>query len=579
MKEDVAKIVATPTLTSWSQAYHAGNLSAALSLTKQVSKEEEGSLLAQLGKEILNFFEAEYFGLEEKNLSTIKEAISTILGKIPEEVFPSLAVVTIPKKHPNILYAFTFGEGKIVIKREEKVGTILKSEDNEKEIQSASGFIEDKDLIILETKQFAGLISNQTLQDSLNHNSPAEIAENISPKIHEQEEGGAAATIIAISIEQAVVEEVLPLPETSEIKHPSAGSGQAADLESLKNKVLQLIPKTTQISHPRRVFLSLAIILVLVLVVSIFFAIKKQGDAKIQAQFQDIYSSAQKKYEEGQSLVPLNKNLARDDFSSAQKILNEGKTKFSSNSKEEKQITELLGKVEDSLTSLSGINKISAKVVNENVSDLLNLEIKNSGGAYFFTQDEKNVYFITNSEIISIDKKTKSPKSLIKNNGSWENAAGIGIYFGNFYVLDKKSNQIIKLSKGDNGFSKTNYLANNVKIDFSKAQSIAIDGSIWVIFQNGEVLKFTRGKADSFKISGLPKPISKSTRVATDINTGNLYILDNGSSSIVVINKDGSYQTTYSTDILKDAADFEVKEEDKKIFVLQKNKIYQIDLP
>lgn len=570
MKEDVAQIVATPTSVSWSQAYHAGNLSAALSLTRQPSEKEEKSSLAELGKEILNFFEAEYFALEEKNLATIKEAISTILDKIPANVSPSLAAVTTPKKHPNILYAFVLGKAKIVIKRGEQVGTILKSEGDDKEIQSASGFIENADLIILETKQFSELISNQTLEGILNHNSPSEIAESISPKIHEQEEGGAAATIISI---QQPEEEIIEDEEEKILP-----SSSTSILELLKIKVLQLIPKKTQISHPRRVFLSLALIFALVLLLSIFFAVKKQSDAKIQSQFQDIYSSAQKKYEEGQSLIPLNKNLARDDFLQAQKILSENKTKFGGNSKEEKQITELQGRVEDSLVSLSGINKVSPKVVREEASDLLSLEIKNSDGS-FFAQDEKNVYFITNNEIFAVDKKTKSKKSLIKNNGSWENAAGMAVYFGNFYVLDKKSNQIIKFTQSENGFSKTNYLASNVKIDFSTAQSLAIDGSIWVIFQNGQVLKFTRGKADNFKISGLVKPIARSTRVATDINTGSLYILDNGSSSIIVVGKDGSYQTTYQAEILRDAKDLEVREEDKKIFILTKNKIYQIDLP
>ncbi len=64
-----AKIVATPTLTSWSQAYSAGGLFIALSLVTETPEHQEA--IGTVGKKILNDLEAEFFSLEEKSLEKI----------------------------------------------------------------------------------------------------------------------------------------------------------------------------------------------------------------------------------------------------------------------------------------------------------------------------------------------------------------------------------------------------------------------------------------------------------------------------------------------------------------------------
>ena len=93
----VAKIVATPSKSSWSQAYNAGKLFAVLSL--KVNEEEGPSepvdsedYLNLLGKEVLETLESEFFSLETKDLASIKDAVSKTAEKIPESVESSFVV-------------------------------------------------------------------------------------------------------------------------------------------------------------------------------------------------------------------------------------------------------------------------------------------------------------------------------------------------------------------------------------------------------------------------------------------------------------------------------------------------------
>lgn len=327
-----AKIVSTPTLLSWSQAYNAGGLFAVLSLQKektetQENPEESENPLNSLGKEILTTLEQEFFSLETKDLDSIKQAILNTYAKIPENVIASFTACAFID---NILYSFSQGEGMVFLKRGDKLGEIP---------TPSSGFLENEDLVVLGTKSFFETIDKDILVASLDNHPPAEIAETLAPKVHEKGEGGATAIIVKRAKQEIGQEAVSPPLETaSNVAEPKTKD----HFSSLKG-YLATIP------HPKKVFLTIAVLLLAIFITSVFFAIRKQDEAKNKALFSQVYPVALKKYEEGQSLLDLNKNLAKDSFSQAKQILSEEKSKFSKNSKEEKEILALLEKVNKSL--------------------------------------------------------------------------------------------------------------------------------------------------------------------------------------------------------------------------------------
>lgn len=560
-----ATVVASPTATSWSQSYTAGTLFAVVSLSFNGDVIKDISLPA-IGKEILDTLEAEYFATEDKNLASIRKAFEISLKPALEKeaVVVSAGLFSVID---NVLYIIILGGVKALIGRGDALGTLLTSEGGK--ITSASGFLQDNDTVILQTEQFGKIVSREHLKNTLDHNPPTDIAENLSPLLHEREEGGATAIIISYKQppEQAMDEQE-EMPEILPQLPPF--------LQFAKNFLSSYTHNVkVNLNRKQKLFLSTAVLLVILLLGSGLFVMRQKESAKNQALFQEVFDKAKTKYDEGQSLLELNKNLARDDFAEAQKILDENKEKFPKNSPQKKQIIELLEKVENSLKTASSINAVEAKTVDQNSSELLSQAVKNT--PIFITQDEKNIYGIVNEAVFAVDKKSKNKKTIIPNKSHWSNIGGLGVYFGNLYVLDKKEGQIFKFTATDDGFTKTNYLIGGTQ-DFSKASSISIDGSVWVLLGTGEIKKFTRGKIDDLKISSLDKPFSKPSRIFTDADTNNLYVLDNGNNRIVVLSKSGIYQTQYQTNVLKDTVEFDVLEKEKKIFVLSQKKIWQIDL-
>jgi len=585
-----AKIVANPNAFAWSQAYNAGKLFAVISL-ETAQETEEKDYLNVLGKEILDTLEQEFFTLETKDLESIKQAVVTTSEKIPNEISCSFVIATYVT---DVLYLYILGGGKVSLKRDGKLGILLDSQDNDpKSLKDASGFLQNEDTVILQTKQFTSAISVQTLSEFLDNRLPSEIAEHLAPLVHEKDESGAAAIIINYkSPQQASDETFLEDKEeekefeesTEEISSPfyspsiEGKAGPMNKIKSLFSGVFSIFkPRSLgKLNHPRKVILTIVIIILVVFIGSIAFAVKKQQDSKTQEVFQSIFPQATKKFEEGKSLLGLNEGLAQDSFQQAKKLLEDGKAKLPANSSEEKKLLTLLTQVNQSLTQAPKPNVVNVKTTDSTNSNLLNAENKNQG--LYFSIDANNIYAITADSVYSLKTDGSNKKTIIKNDSTWTSPAGLANYFGNLYVLDKKQNQILKFVESDSTYSKSNYLSDNSGVDFSKAVSIAIDSSVYILSTNGNVLKFNKGASESFSVTGLDKELVNPTRIWTNSDDSFVYILDNGNSRIVVLEKSGKYKAQYQASVVKGAKDFDIDEKNSKAYILSGGKIYEIDL-
>ncbi len=609
-----AKIVATPTLSSWSQAYNAGNLAAVIALTQKPLKNEDGEeaittdvSLASLGKELLNTLEAEYFTLESKNLNSIKQAITTTCEKVEEGIDLSLMVSVIIE---NILYVFIYGNGKILMKRSGKLGVLLEQKEKD-HLTAASGFIQSGDIVILETEQFSDVVSPDILLPCLEHDKLQDITEALSPVIHENQGSAAAALvfsykeegenlqkenfttietpekpvgekIVAANLPEKMSEEVPGEKEDISISSAKEEDRESEQIEEGESSSTQAIfhesqlrksRGTMQFSHKKKVLLTIVVILVIILGISIYYSMKKQEQTKLDALVASSIVPAQKKYDEGQSLIDLNKNLAREDFQTAKDTLSSAVSKFPKDSKEEKQALDLMQKIDTSIVKASQINTADAKEVDSASSEILSALIKHQDGKYAAI-DSTNVYVGNNNAITAIPKNGGKEKTAIDNSGDWKDIGGLGAYLGNLYVVDKKDG-IIKYVGGKSS-GKANYFTTSP--DLTNVTSMAIDGSIWLLSTDGTISKYTRGKQDNFAVSGLDKPLVGPTRISTSVDMNNVYILDNGNKRIVVLDKSGNYISQYQSDLLGTAQDFDVVEKNKIVYFLSGGKVYQIDL-
>lgn len=592
-----AKLVATPTDTAWSQAYNAGNLFVCLSLTIDEATEELS--LQALGKDLFNVLQSEFFTLQEKNIADIKAAIQTSLANLPENVTVCLSLAYF--KDATLL-VFVAGSGKIVMKRGDQIGLLLaKRELYNGTITGASGFLDNGDTIVLETGPFAENISQDMVNQALELALPNDIVEALSPQMHSQDNGAQAAIVVSyrgvsapavpeLSEESNVEETDETLgslyfqenrqePSDSEAAYEPEQQEEAQKHHERKLPSLNL-PKmphfnfTFKLNHRRRLFLNVALILAVLLIISIFFTVMKFKNDKQHKLFQTIYPPAQQYYSEGKALETVNANLSQEDYQKAEKLLKDGETKISKGTKEYQQIADLLSQVESALQTNTTGQSTNATAVQPESHSLLATEQSSNGIS--FGQDDKDVYTITQKAITTFSKTSGDTNDIIKNKNDWSSPVAVIPYEGNVYVLDQEKG-LLKYVSGSGGFGKSSYFTNSAP-DLSQATSMAIDGSVWLLFKDGTIMQFTRGKSNGLHISGLTKPLSDPIKIVTDITMENIYVLDKGNARVVQFDKNGKYQNAYTSSVIGNAKDIAVSEKDKKIFILSGGKVWQINM-
>lgn len=170
----------------------------------------------------------------------------------------------------------------------------------------------------------------------------------------------------------------------------------------------------------------------------------------------------------------------------------------------------------------------------------------------------------------------------------WQTPVSVGSYYGNFYVLDTQANQIYRYLPTANGYEypPEGYFAADAGVNLSGAIDMAIDGAIYVLYQDGRISKFLSGQPTVFQIAGLDKPFNNPVALYTapDELIQYLYVVDAGNQRIVKLTKDGQFVAQFKPRS-SDAAAFDdlravyVDEISEKMFILNGSSLYAPNIP
>ena len=157
------------------------------------------------------------------------------------------------------------------------------------------------------------------------------------------------------------------------------------------------------------------------------------------------------------------------------------------------------------------------------------------------------------------------------------NIIGMAPYESRLYLLDLKGNQILRSYRSGNGFgSPVEWMKDDTNL--REAESIAIDGFIYVLTKDGTVYRMFQGARQDWSLATIDPPLDRADKVWTDVKTDNLYILDSQGKRVVEFTKEGSLLNQYTSPKFTNIKDFTVDFGNKKLYVLNANTVYEIDL-
>lgn len=149
---------------------------------------------------------------------------------------------------------------------------------------------------------------------------------------------------------------------------------------------------------------------------------------------------------------------------------------------------------------------------------------------------------------------------------------GLTFYNNRAYILDKNNNRVMRYNVSATSFSAPTVSINDVP-EIASASDMTIDGDIYIA-ANGTILKYNSGERQEFNlgITGL----NDKTRIYTNSDLDNLYVLDPAGKRIVILTKTGATVQTLTSSQFNDLKDFTVDETAKTIYVLNNNQLLKV---
>jgi hypothetical protein len=158
----------------------------------------------------------------------------------------------------------------------------------------------------------------------------------------------------------------------------------------------------------------------------------------------------------------------------------------------------------------------------------------------------------------------------------WVDPRLIGAYVGYLYVLDAEEDRILKYNPTGNSYDSApaDYLLADTTVELGSAVDMSIDGYIYVLLADGQILKFSGGLQDAFSVTGLDdQGLQNPVAIFASPETEHIYVADAGNQRIVQLTKEGAFVRQFrpsreSEDAFQNLRDVCVDEERGELLVL-----------
>lgn len=163
-----------------------------------------------------------------------------------------------------------------------------------------------------------------------------------------------------------------------------------------------------------------------------------------------------------------------------------------------------------------------------------------------------------------------------------ENWVDLYAYADRVYILSPGSglsSQIYKISRSGSELGATTSWLKSPTDVLSNAAALAVDGTVFVLRQDGTVVWFISGREATWLQGVVDPPLVSASDVWTSADSAYLYVLDPAGQRLVVYEKEtGVLKTQYHSNSFTVLTDFAVDETNKTIYLLGNGNVYKISV-
>lgn len=620
LTQSASKLTGPPGVTGWAQVHEFTpddpiklKLRGHLFVIVSTNHTEEGIDTITAGRELLTRYHEEYYGnLIGKPFNVLRDTTQ----KVADEFRRNWGDVEIVAAAfvGDVVYSAAVGGAGVMIFRNGALGKILESE--KEQVISASGFPQAGDVVLLATKMFFEKVPFGVIKAALSAPTPEDSVETFGPIVlGESGLGNLGATVIKFE-EKPDTEPVFAQGPVEVENTPKNKFELVEKIQKTISSFLKRIPgrniyiRTESVEEvspqSKKLTFTIAAILLFLLAVSIGFGIRQKNINDTKNKYQGILRLATDEVDQAISLASVSGDKSRELFADSEQKLKQ----IESLNVKDPEITALKKKIDDSRAAILGEFRSTPQMF----LDLTLLSSGFNGDAISFSGGTIYILDKSGQRIVSVDVSTKKSKVVagpgvinsaqdlacyegkvfvLGTDGiyevdsgntkvvekTWTNEALISAFAGNMYVLDKSGNAVYRYAGSGNTFGeKQNWLAAGTNVDFSDVTQMTIDGSIYALYPNSKILKFSQGSPQNFSVKGAFPEIGNVNALYASPDNQYLYLLDKAGGRVIVTDKKGAYKAQYVDTQISGALKLIASEANKKIILLTGDKLYSIDI-
>ena len=114
--------------------------------------------------------------------------------------------------------------------------------------------------------------------------------------------------------------------------------------------------------------------------------------------------------------------------------------------------------------------------------------------------------------------------------------------------------------------------------EFRDVRDMSISISIYMLTNQGNIIRYTSGVKEGFEISGMEKELENPVALTTKWDLENMYVVDAGNNRIVVLTKEGKFVKEFVNNAWTNLKDITVSLDEAQAFVLDGSKVYLVKL-
>lgn len=199
-------------------------------------------------------------------------------------------------------------------------------------------------------------------------------------------------------------------------------------------------------------------------------------------------------------------------------------------------------------------------------------------------EDKPNLLVIDRSNnAFRYNARVEGPRTLrFGEQIEWRTPTQINTYTGNVYITDEERGQIYRYQPSVEGYDNIpdSWFQIQTPLDLSGLVATRIDGDIWLLYDEGTLLRYNQGEQVAFSLENSVGLIGE----PVDLFVGDsaLYIADAAQERVLVYDRDGRYSHQYQAvegDMLRGLSGIFVDEVNSRIYLLTESGLFLHTLP